>query len=69
MNTKAIITSLVTAAIIAMVSVVGANYSEIGKLGERDRSTEASLKRIEAKVDNIHQFLMKQKNGNMIRYK
>jgi hypothetical protein len=52
-----------------MVSVVGANYSEIGRLGERDRSTEASLKRIEDKVDNIHQFLMKQKNGNMIRYK
>jgi hypothetical protein len=62
MNTKAIITSLVTTAIIAMVSVVGANYSEIGKLGERDRSTEASLIRIEEKVDNIHRFLIKKNN-------
>ena len=62
MNTKAIITSLITAAIIAMVSVVGANYSEIGRLSERDRSTEASLRRIEGKVDNIHRFLIKKNN-------
>jgi len=62
MNTKAIITSLITAAIIAMVSVVGANYSEIGRLSERDRSTEASLIRIEEKVDNIHRFLIKKNN-------
>jgi len=68
MNTKAVITGLVTAAIIAVVSVVGANYSEIGKLSERDRSTEASLKRIEDKVDNIHRFLMKRNNDTMIKY-
>jgi hypothetical protein len=66
MNTKAIITSLVTAAIIAMVSVVGANYSEIGKLGERDRSTEASLKRIEDKVDNIHRFLLERNDDKIL---
>jgi hypothetical protein len=66
MNTKAIITSLVTAAIIAMVSVVGANYSEIGKLGERDRSAKASLERIEAKVDNIHRFLLERNDDKIL---
>ena len=66
MNTKAIITSLVTAAIIAMVSVVGANYSEIGRLGERDRSTGASLKRIEDKVDNIHRFLLERNDDKIL---
>jgi len=62
MNTKAVITSLVTAAIIGVVSAVASNYSDIGRLEERDKGTEASLERIEKKVDNIHRFLIKEKN-------
>jgi hypothetical protein len=62
MNTKAVITSLVTAGIIAMVSAVASNYSDIGRIEERDISTEAALERIEKKVDNIHRFLIKKKD-------
>ena len=62
MNTKAVITSLVTAAIIGVVTAVASNYSDIGKIEERDRSTEAALQRIEKKVDNIHRFLIKKKD-------
>jgi len=62
MNTKAVITGLVTAAIIGAVSAVASNYSDIGRLEERNKSTKAALERIEKKVDNIHRFLIKEKN-------
>ena len=62
MNTKAVITSLVTAGIIAMVTAVASNYSDIGRIQERDISTDATLERIEKKVDNIHRFLIKKKD-------
>ena len=65
MNTKAIITSLVTAAILAVVTAVASNYSDIGKIEERDKSTQGSLERIEKKVDNIHRFLIKRKDGTI----
>ena len=65
MNTKTVITSLITAAIIGMVTAVASNYSDIGKIEERDKSTQASLERIEKKVDNIHRFLIKEKNDRI----
>ena len=65
MNTKAVITSLITAAILAVVTAVASNYSDIGKIEERDKSTQGSLERIEKKVDNIHRFLIKRKDGTI----
>ena len=62
MNTKAVITGLITAAIIGAVSAVASNYSDIGRLKERSKYTKAALERIEKKVDNIHRFLIKEKN-------
>ena len=62
MNTKAIITSLITAGIIAMVSAVASNYADIGRIEEREKGAEAALERIEKKVDNIHRFLIKKKD-------
>ena len=62
MNTKSVITSLITAAILAVVTAVASNYSDIGKIEERDKSTQGSLERIEKKVDNIHRFLIEKKN-------
>ena len=65
MNTKTVITSLVTAAIIGMFTAVASNYSDIGRIEERDKSTQGSLDRIEKKVDNIHRFLIKRNNGKL----
>jgi hypothetical protein len=65
MNTKTVITSLVTAAIIGMFTAVASNYSDIGRIEERDKSTQGSLERIEKKVDNIHRFLIKRNNGKL----
>ena len=62
MNTKAIITSLVTAAILAVFTAVASNYSDIGRIEERNKSTRSALERIEKKVDNIHRFLIEKKN-------
>ena len=45
-----------------MVTAVASNYSDIGRIEERDKSTQGSLERIEKKVDNIHRFLIEKKN-------
>ena len=63
MNIKAVITGLITAGIIGVVSAVASNYSDIGRIEERDKSTQGSLERIEKKVDNIHRFLIKKNSG------